>query len=80
MRVQLCNKEMRSIYGTSVIVRLELKNMAQVFIPVYDDRWNKYGDIEMKQSGDGVMFLIHSNPEELQVLRAELIGGFKDEA
>lgn len=77
--VQLCNKEMRNIYGTSVIVRLELKNMAQVFIPVYDDKWNKYGDIEMRQSGDGVTFLIHAKTEELQVLRAELIGGFRDE-
>ena len=80
MTVQLCNKEMRNIWGTSVVVRLEAKNQGQTFIPVYDDRWNKYGDIEMKQSGDGVMFLIHSNPEELQVLRAELIGGFRDEA
>ena len=79
LTIQLCNSEMRSIYNTSVVARLELKNMAQVFIPVYDDRWNKYGDIEMKQSGDGVMFLIHSNPEELQVLRAELIGGMKDD-
>ena len=79
LTVQLCNKEMRSIYGTSVIVRLELKNMAQVFIPVYDDKWNKYGDIEMRQSGDGVTFLIHSNPDELQVLRAELIGSMKDD-
>ena len=79
MTVQLCNKEMRNIYGTSVVVRLEAKNQGQTFIPVYDDKWNKYGDIEMKQSGDGVMFLIHSNPEELQVLRAELIGSMKDD-
>lgn len=62
-----------------MVVRLEAKNQGQTFIPVYDDKWNKYGDIEMKQSGDGVMFLIHSNPEELQVLRAELIGGVKDD-
>ena len=73
LTVQLCNKEMRSIYGTSVIVRLELKNMAQVFIPVYDEKWNRYGDIEIKQNGDGVTFLIHSSPDELHVLRAELI-------
>ena len=79
MCVQLCNKEMLSIYGTSVVVRLEAKNMGQAFIPVYDDRWNKYGDIEVKQSRDGVMSLIHSNPEELQVLRAELIVGVKDD-
>lgn len=79
LTVQLCNKEMRNIYGTSVVVRLEAKNQGQTFIPVYDDRWNKYGDIEMKQSGDGVTFLIHAKPEELQVLRAELIGGVKDE-
>ena len=79
MTVQLCNKEMRSIYGTSAIVRLELKNMAQVFIPAYDEKWNRYGDIEVRQSGDGVTFLIHSEPEELQVLRAELIGGMKNE-
>ena len=79
MTVQLCNKEMRNIWGTSVVVRHEAKNQGQTFIPVYDDKWNKYGDIEIKQSGDGVMFLIHSNPEELQVLRAELIGGLKDE-
>ena len=74
MTVQLCNKEMRNIYGTSVVVRLEAKNQGQTFIPVYDDRWNKYGDIEMLQSGDGVTLLIRSHPEELQVLRAELIG------
>ena len=79
MTVQLCNKEMRSIYGTSVVVRLESKNMGQTFIPVYDDRWNKYGDIEMRQSGDGVTFLIHAKPDELQVLRAELIGSIKDD-
>ena len=79
LTVQLCNKEMRNIYGTSVVVRLEAKNRGQTFIPVYDDRWNRYGDIEMLQSGDGVTFLIHANPEELQVLRAELIGGMKDE-
>ena len=79
LTVQLCNKEMRSIYGTSVVVSLEAKNQGQTFIPVYDDRWNKYGDIEMKQSGDGVTFLIHAKPEELKVLRAELIGGVKDE-
>ena len=79
LTVQLCNKEMRSIWGTSVVVRLEAKNQGQTFIPVYDDKWNKYGDIEMKQSGDGVMFLIHSNPDELQVLRAELIGSMKDD-
>lgn len=77
--VQLCNKEMRSIWGTSVVVRLEAKNQGQTFIPVYDDKWNKYGDIELRQSGDGVTFLIHSNPEELQVLRAELIGSMKDD-
>lgn len=77
--VQLCDKEMRGIYNTSVIVRLELKNMAQVFMPAYSDKWSKYGDIEMRQSGDGVTFLIHADPEELQVLRAELIGGMKDE-
>ena len=77
LTVQLCNKEMRSIYGTSVVVRLEAKNQGQTFIPVYDDRWNKYGDIEMKQSGDGVTFLIHSSPDDLQVLRAELIGSAK---
>ena len=80
LTVQLCNKEMRSIWGTSVVVRLEAKNQGQTFIPVYDDKWNKYGDIEMKQSGGGVTFLIHAKPEELQVLRAELIGGFRDEA
>ena len=80
MAVQLCNKEMRNIWGTSVVARLEGKNQGQTFIPVYDDKWNKYGDIEMKQSGDGVTFLIHAKPEELQVLRAELIGGFRDEA
>lgn len=80
MCVQLCNKEMRSIYGTSVIVRLEAKNQGQTFIPVYSEKWNKYGDIEVRQSGDGVTFLIHSKPEELQVLRAELIRGIKDEA
>jgi len=79
MAVQLCNKEMRNIWGTSVVVRLEAKNQGQTFIPVYDDKWNKYGDIEMKQSGDGVTLLIHSNPEELQVLRAELICGMKDD-
>lgn len=79
LTVQLCNKEMRSIWGASVVVRLEGKNQGQTFIPVYDDKWNKYGDIEMKQSGDGVTFLIHSNPEELQVLRAELIGSMKDD-
>jgi len=79
MTTQLCNKEMRNIYGTSVVVRLEAKNRGQTFIPVYDDRWNKYGEIEMRQSGDGVTFLIHSNPEELQVLRAELIGSMKDD-
>ena len=70
---------MRSIYNTSVVVRLEAKNQGQTFIPVYDDKWNKYGDIEMKQSGDGVTFLIHSSPDDLQVLRAELIGSMKDE-
>ena len=80
MTVQLCNKEMRNIWGASVVVRLEAKNQGQTFIPVYDDQWSKYGDIEMRQSGDGVTFLIHSHPEELQVLRAELIGGFRDEA
>ena len=79
MTVQLCNKEMRNIWGSSVVVRLEAKNQLQTFIPVYDDKWNKYGDIEVKQSGDGVTFLIHSNPEELQVLRAELIGSMKDD-
>ena len=79
MTVQLCNKEMRNIWGTSAVVRLEAKNQGQTFIPVYDDRWNKYGDIEMLQSGDGVTFFIHSHPEELQVLRAELIGGMKDD-
>lgn len=79
MCVQLCNKEMRNVYGTSVVVRLEAKNQGQTFIPVYDDRWNKYGEIEMRQSGDGVTFLIHAKPEELQVLRAELIGVLKDE-
>lgn len=76
---QLCNKEMRNIWGTSVVVRLEAKNQGQTFIPVYDDKWNKYGDIELRQSGDGVTFLIHAKPEELQVLRAELIGGMRDE-
>ena len=60
-------------------MRLEAKNQGQTFIPVYDDKWNKYGDIEVKQSGDGVTFLIHSNPDELQVLRAELIGSMKDD-
>ena len=80
MTVQLCNKEMRNIWGTSVVVRLEAKNQGQTFIPVYSEKWNRYGDIEMRQSGDGVTFLIHAKPEELQVLRAELIGGFKDEA
>ena len=80
LTVQLCNKEMRSIYNTSVVVRLEGKNQGQTFIPAYSDKWNKYGDIELRQSGDGVTFLIHAKPEELQVLRAELIGGFKDEA
>lgn len=79
MTVQLCNKEMRNIWGTSVVVRLEAKNQGQTFIPVYSDKWNRYGDIEMRQSGDGVTFLIHAKPEELQVLRAELIGGIKDE-
>lgn len=79
LTVQLCNREMRNIYGTSVVVRLETKNRGQTFIPVYDDRWNKYGEIEMRQSGDGVTFLIHSNPEDLQVLRAELIGSMKDD-
>ena len=74
MAVQLCNKEMRTIWGTSVVVRLEAKNQGQTFIPVYSEKWNKYGDIEMRQSGDGVTFLIHSHPEELQALRAELIG------
>ena len=62
------------------MVRLEGKNQGQTFRPAYSDKWNKYGDIELRQSGDGVTFLIHSNPDELQVLRAELIGGFKDEA
>ena len=79
MDVKLCNKEMRNIWGTSVVVRLEAKNQGQTFIPVYSEKWNRYGDIEMRQSGDGVTFLIHAEPEELQVLRAELIGGFKDE-
>ena len=79
LTVQLCDKEMRNIWGTSVVVRLEGKNQGQTFIPVYDDKWNKYGDIEMKQSGDGVTFLIHADPEDLQVLRAELIGVVKDE-
>ncbi len=73
LTVQLCNSEMRSIYNTSVVARLELKNMAQVFIPVYDDRWTKFSDIELRQNGDGVTILIHSTPDELQVLRAELI-------
>ncbi len=80
MTVQLCNKEMRNIWGTSVVVRLEAKNQGQTFIPVYSEKWNRYGDIEMRQSGDGVTFLIHAKPEELQVLRAELIRGIKDEA
>ena len=80
LTVQLCNKEMRNIWGTSVVVRLEGKNQGQTFIPVYDDKWNKYGDIELRQSGDGVTFLIHADPEDLQVLRAELIGWFRDEA
>ena len=80
LTVQLCNKEMRSIWGTSVVVRLEAKNHGQTFIPVYSEKWNRYGDIEMRQSGDGVTFLIRAEPEELQVLRAELIGGFRDEA
>lgn len=79
MTVQLCNKEMRSIYNTSVVVRLEGKNQGQTFIPAYSDKWNKYGDIELRQSGYGVTFLIHSNPDELQVLRAELIGSMKDD-
>ena len=79
LTVQLCNKEMRRIWGTSVVVRLEAKNQGQTFIPVYSEKWNRYGDIEMRQSGDGVTFLIHAEPEELQVLRAELIGGMKDE-
>lgn len=79
MTVQLCNREMRNIWGASVVVRLEAKNQGQTFIPVYSEKWNKYGDIEMRQSGDGVTFLIHAEPEELQVLRAELIGGMKDE-
>lgn len=79
LTVQLCSKEMRNIWGSSVVVRLEGKNQGQTFIPVYDDKWNKYGDIELRQSGDGVTFLIHSNPEELQVLRAELIGSMKDD-
>lgn len=77
--VQLCNKEMRNIYGTSVVVRLEAKNQGQTFIPIYSDKWNKYGKIEMRQFGDGVSFLIHYEPEDLQVLRVELIGGMKDE-
>ena len=80
MCVQLCNREMRNIWGSSVVVRLEGKNQGQTFIPVYSEKWNKYGDIEVRQSGDGVTFLIHAEPEELQVLRAELIGGFRDEA
>jgi len=50
-----------------------------VTVLVYSEKWNKYGDIEVRQSGDGVTFLIHSNPDELQVLRAELIGSMKDE-
>ena len=79
MTVQLCNKEMRNILVTSVVVRLEAMNQGQTFIPVYSEKWNKYGDIELRQSGDGVTFLIHSNPEELQVLRAELIGSMKDD-
>lgn len=79
LTVQLCNREMRSIYGTSVVARLEAKNQGQTFIPVYSEKWNRYGDIEMRQSGDGVTFLIHAEPEELQVLRAELIGSVKDE-
>ena len=79
LTVQLCNKEMRNIWGSSVVVRLEAKNQGQTFIPVYDDKWNKYGDIELRQSGDGVTFLIHSNPDELQVLIAELIGSMKDD-
>lgn len=79
MTVQLCNKEMRNICGTSVVVRLEAKNQGQTLIPVYSEKWNRYGDIEMRQSGDGVTFLIHSNPDELQVLRAELIGSMKDD-
>ena len=60
-------------------MRLDGKNQGQTFIPVYDDKWNKYGDIELRQSCDGVTFLIHAKPEELQVLRAELIGGVKDD-
>ena len=79
MTVQLCNKEMRNIWGTSVVVRLEAKNQGQTFIPVYSEKWNRYGDIEMRQSGDGVTFLFHADPEELQVLRAELIGSMKDD-
>lgn len=73
LTIQLCNGEMRSIYNTSVVARLELKNMAQVFIPVYDDKWTRFSDIELRQNGDGVTILIHSTPDELQVLRAELI-------
>jgi len=73
LTIQLCNSEMRSIYNTSVVARLELKNMAQVFIPVYDDKWTRFSDIELRQNGDGVTILIHSAPDELQVLRAELI-------
>ncbi len=79
LTTQLCDKTMRDIYGTSVVVRLEAKNQGQTFIPVYSDKWNTYGKIEMRQSGDGVTFLIHSSPDELQVLRAELIGSMKDE-
>lgn len=73
LTIQLCNGEMRSIYNTSVVARLELKNMAQVFIPVYDDKWTRFSDIELRQNGDGVTILINSAPDELQVLRAELI-------
>ena len=71
--VQLCDKEMRGIYNTSVVVRLELKNMAQVFMPAYSDKWSKYGEIELKQSGDGVTFLVHYDEGEVAVLRTELI-------
>ncbi len=79
MTIQLCGKEMRNAYGTSVVVRLEGKNQGQTFIPVYEDKWNKYGKIEMRQLGDGVTFLIHADESELQVLRAELIGSIKDD-
>jgi hypothetical protein len=73
MTVILCTFEMRQFYGTSLIVRLESENGSQTFIPAYDDKWNKYGGVEIRKCEDEVIFVITSKRQDLQALRTEII-------